>query len=949
MSRASKNIKFFTGSWKKWTLLLCVVLILTISIGATFSYVMTGTPTLINLFLNGLDPDGDLVIQKTIAHPFGETYSIPENLTFTFEVELGDKYAGETVKTTQGEKTADENGCITVTVAPGGRTTVYDIDDGTPVTVTETRIGAGFTPNKESQTVTIQKYQDNTLTFKNTYSPQKANTDALTVSGVKTLVGREWIEGDSFTFALEVSENGTWTSVGTQTITYEMTEQEDPENPGAMILAPKPDFDKFDFSQQIRTYAFDKAGTYSFRVTEVEGSTGGLTYDKAESRFDILVGDADMDGFLEIQAVTAASANTTVENTTVNIAFQNEYAPVGSDEGYIQIKKAMTDTSGQNKSPVGFTFELYDEAGNLIAESEPTNAAGETSIRLVYEPTDAGKTFTYILKERNGGQTVGAYVYDGTEYKIQVSVVDNLDGTVSAYVYDWQEQAEPIQEPAATEPTEGNATVTEGETTPDPTDAVAGEETTPTDAPEITGGSISDGETAEPSEPTSVTETIDAISEQDVGADVETTPTDVTETTDAPKDTDAENISAQPVGVDGEIVSSGVTEDGVTETGIDDGAGQIAPTGDAGTTGLEPAATAVVIPEGATDTFQAVFTNKYDPQDATASISGAKVLSGRNLKDGEFTFLLYETDDLFALADGAQPIDSAANAAGIFRFDTLTFNKVGTYYYVVTEDTSSNLGGVAYDSSRYLVTIVVTDENGVLTAETSITDGFGEEKDIKFVNSYQAASVSLPLGGKKTLSGAVLKDYTFCFQLYAADENFTVNSTAFQTVTSNGDGDFCFADLTFTKAGTYRYVVTEDGSAAVEGMTYDDTVYQIIVVVSDPGDGQLVISEFSMTADGKTATEILFENTYVEPTKPIKPTDPDETTAPTDTTNPDAPSTPDETTKPDDSTKPTVPGNPDSPGTGDDSRIILWIIIMVLSGAAVIVLLVTKRRKRSGR
>ena len=906
LSRASKNIKFFTGSWKKWTLLLCVVLILTISIGATFSYVMTGTPTLINLFLNGLDPDGDLVIQKTIAHPFGETYSIPEDLTFTFEVKLGDKYAGETVKTTRGEKTADENGCITVTVAPGGRTTVYDIDDGTLVTVTETRIGAGFTPDEESQSITIRKHQDNTLTFKNTYSPQKANTDALTVSGVKTLVGREWIEGDSFTFALEVSENGTWTSVGTQTITYEMTEQEDPENPGAMILAPKPDFDKFDFSQQIRTYAFEKAGTYSFRVTEVEGTIGGLTYDKAESRFDILVGDVDMDGFLEIQAVTAASANTTVENTTVNIAFQNEYAPVGSDEGYIQIKKAMTDTSGQNKSPAGYTFELYDEAGNLIAESEPTNAAGETSIRLVYEPTDAGKTFTYILKERNGGQTVGAYVYDGTEYKIQVSVVDNLDGTVSAYVYDWQEQAEPIQEPAATEPTEGSATVTEGETTPDPTDAVAGEETTPTDAPEITDGSISDGETAEPSEPTSVTEM-----------------------TDAAQSIDAENISARPVGADGEIVSADVTGDGGTEP--------------------EPATTAVVIPEGATDTYHAAFTNKYDPQDATASISGEKVLSGRNLKDGEFTFLLYETDNLFALADGARPIDSAVNAAGIFRFDTLTFNKVGTYYYVVTEDPSSNLGGVAYDSSHYLVTIVVTDENGVLTAETSITDGFGEEKDIKFVNSYQAASVSMPLGGKKTLSGAVLKDYTFCFQLYAADENFTVNSTAFQTVTSNGDGDFCFADLTFTKAGTYRYVVTEDGSAAVEGMTYDDTVYQIIVVVSDPGDGQLVISEFSMAADGKTATEILFENTYVEPTKPIKPTDPDETTAPTDTTNPDAPSTPDETTKPDDSTKPTVPGNPDSPGTGDDSRIILWIIIMVLSGAAVIVLLVTKRRKRSGR
>lgn len=943
MLRALKHRISGISSLKKFTLLLCALLILTISVGTSFSYVVTGTPTLINLFLNGMNPDGDLVIQKTVSHPFGDTYTIPEDLIFTFAVDLGEEYAGETVQTTQGEKTADENGVITVAVTPGGRTTVYDIDEGTPVTVTETQIGKGFTPAAVSQDITIQKYQDNLLTFANTYTPEKANASALTVSGVKTLVGREWIEGDSFTFDLSIYQNGAWSSLGTQTITYELVEQPDPEDPEKTVLVPKPDYDKFDFSELIRACVFDVAGTYSFRITEVEGTIGGLTYDKAESKFDILVGDADMDGYLEIQSVTTTTAaNTTVENTTVSISFENKYAPVGSTEAFIEILKVLEDASGQNSSPAGYTFELYDEAGTLLATSNPTDANGETSIRLVYEPTDAGKTFTYILKETNAGQTVGALIYDGTEYKIQVSIVDNLDGTVSAYVYDWQEPVVTNQGPAATDPTEGAAEPEETETeATDPTEGAA-DTTTPTEVTDTQGetqateagsnetgdSSVSDGDAADPTEPTGTT--------------------DAATTTDATEGAETENTPGQTDGQ--ETSSTETTGDETTETDtVDNTEGTVSsgdataaePVNDVPVTATEPPAPAVVIPEGATNTYKATFTNKYDPQDATAAISGEKTLSGRTMKDGEFTFLLYKTDELFTLSEDAQPIGSAVNTAGAFGFDTLTFDKVGTYYYVVAEDASAKLGGVTYDSSRYLVTITVTDENGVLTAKTSITDGFGEEKDISFTNSYQAASVSLPLGGKKTLMGAELKDYTFRFLLHTADENFTASSTVFQTVTCGSTGEFSFEQLTFTKAGTYRYVVTEDATAAVEGMTYDDTAYQITVVVSDPGDGQLVISEFTMNAGGEAVTDILFENTYVKPTDP---TDPDESTDPTD---PEDPTDPDDPTDPEDPTDPTDPKDPTSPETGDNSNLTLWIVLMVLSFAGIIVTLLTGRRMKA--
>lgn len=796
MLQALNNRISGIGSLKKFALLLCAVLILTISIGTSFSYVITGTPTLINIFLNGLNPDGDLVIQKTVNHPFGDTYSIPEELSFAFEVDLGAEYANKTVKTTQGEKTADENGCFTVTVTPGGRTTVYDIDEGTPVTVTETQIGKGFTPDAVSQDITIQKYQDNLLTFANTYTPEKANASALTVSGVKTLVGREWIEGDSFTFDLSVYQDGAWSSLGAQTVTYELVEQPDPEDPEKTVLVPKPDYDKFDFSELIRACVFDVAGTYSFRITEVEGTIGGLTYDKAESKFDVLVGDADMDGYLEIQSVTTTTTtNTAVENKTVSIAFENKYAPEGSAEALIEIVKVLEDTSGRERTPAGYTFELYDGNGNLLMTSEATDSLGEATIRLVYEPTDAGRTFTYLLKETNSGETVGALTYDAAEYRIRVSVVDNLDGSVSAH--------------------------------------------------------------------------IDAV--------------------------------------------------------LDDADGSGA-----------------LISGDATNAYRAVFTNIYDPEDAVVSIGGEKTLSGRPLRDGEFTFHLYAADKYFTVADGAKPLDTARNdGEGSVQFDALSFAQVGTYYYTVTEDASAKLGGITYDDTRYLVTVKVTDVDGVLKAETVVTDSFGAKSDISFANEYHALPITLSLGGRKVLNGAKPEDGMFSFLLFAADATFAAEGEPLQAAGNDSEGNISFAELKFTEAGTYRYVVMEDDSAAVEDMVYDDTVYRITVEVSDPGEGQLKIGEIEIQADGQTVGEIVFENTLMSATEEEStggeaPTEDEESTAGEETTAGEG--TTEEGTEED-------PGDVD---TGDHSEMLSLLVLTVLSGMVAIALAAMILRRKQG-
>ena len=145
LKKIKKKLSELRGM-KKITLSVCALLIATFTVGSTYAYMITGTPSLTNLFVNGVNPTGDLVIQKSVSHPFGDTYTLPENLKFSYEVDLGADYANKTVRTTQGEITADENGVISVTVAAGGRTSVFDINKDTAVKVTEVMIPAGFTP-----------------------------------------------------------------------------------------------------------------------------------------------------------------------------------------------------------------------------------------------------------------------------------------------------------------------------------------------------------------------------------------------------------------------------------------------------------------------------------------------------------------------------------------------------------------------------------------------------------------------------------------------------------------------------------------------------------------------------------------------------------------------------------------------------------------------------------
>lgn len=872
-NRISAAIEKFFG--KHTLFAVSLALLICVTSGVTLGYIVTKTPSVINIFKPVLYED--LVIQKVVEHPFGNSYKIPEYLEFDFKINLGSSYAENTVvKTTQGEKTVNSEHCITLKVKPGKSEKVENLLIGTLVTVEEISDRAGFTVQGGAIKIHTIERGENIVTYINEYKPSPVAPVNLTVSGTKKLKNREWKEGDSFTFDLEYQvANGEWENIDETTVTYELIASGDSENPEYIV---KPDFEKFDFNEAIQNFAFEKAGTYAFRVSEKKESIGGVIYDDGITYFDVLVGDADMDGALEIQSVTV-DGNPAVQDEhgifNVDASFVNEYAPEGSAEVLIQITKQVDDKSGQNKTPTGFEFELYDDENKLIETSDVTSTAGEASIKLVYDASDAGKTFVYTLKEKNAGQTIQGMAYSDAVYRLMVLVKDNGDGTISAVVDDYDAETLELfeQEPQGEVPKTEEIPETESQV-PELEDTLQEDEKLQL---------VEDTE-KEPDDEKPVQE-------------FETVEEDLTE-----NQTVEENQTEEPEIVEEELP--------VTLVGTS-----------ADVKG--------------SNVYKASFTNIYDPQDAGVLISGDKDLNGREMKAGEFSFHLYETEADFVIADDAEPKDIKANAdaEGNFVFDELVFGQTGTYYYVVKENASEPLGGVSYDDTRYQITVNVQDQAGELSADVTINSTKTNEEvtEIKFINSYRAKAVELLFTGKKVLKGGLLKDDMFKFALYSADSEFNITGDAIQTVTNKADGGIAFEALTFDTEGTYYYLIEEDDSDPIDDTEYDDTRYGLTVMVEDPGDGQLTadlaIEEIGV---GKTET-ILFENTYtyVEPEVPDKPEE--------------------EPDKPEDTEEPEVSGETDNvqsggTETGDVHQVECMVVLLVVSGAVAVI--VWKKRFR---
>jgi len=919
---------------KVLALLLSVSLIAVIAFGGTLALIMSETPELVNTFLSGLDPVGDLVISKEVTHPFGSTFSVPSNLSFDFTVNLGKDYAGKTLQTSQGEIKADAGGKLSVSVAPDEAICIEEIKTGTSVTVTE-KAKDGFTPKDGAEKSAKIVSGKNTIHYANDYKPNPVRKVNLTVGGTKELVGRDWQAGDTFTFLIEYKPAGSdqsWKKAGTTTVTYELDASGQ----------PKADFNKFSFSEFVQGITYSTEGVYSFRVSEVAGSISGVSYDKVVSYFDVTVADKDMDGFLEIQGVkgyqnASSSYNDSTGAYHVNVTISNEYAPTGTAEAIININKTVTSKSGEDQTSAGYTFELYDENGSLVKTSEKTSAAGETSIVLTYEAKDAGNTFNYTLKESHGGEVRSGMSYDSTVYEITVAVVDDLDGTVSAYVYKTQPEQDK-QNPEEDEEAEPPTEEPPAEDTETPENPENGEEETipPAEIPndsEVPDTPGEDGEEPEQgdSEPTTPpaeepTETQDkeivptrnpedaapeedelpgkedlANSDADENQEESSDPADLPEDPENPENTGTtDEPPEEPIDPEQGETTTPETPDVSDDPDPEETPGE-APTND------------MDIPAGAGNIYSASFINVYEPTETYASFSGKKVLTGRSMKSGEFTFALYETGNNFTVDEAMKPLEKVTNTEnGAFSFARITFENVGIYRYVVREDPSGALGGITYDESEIHIIVTVSDKNGALTAVTEITDAFGKEAEIRFENSYAAQPVTVFINGTKTLSGADLSANMFGFLIYETDSSYSIDSAPLYSVSHDSSGRFTFGGMEFTEPGIYYFAVREDTTEVVEGLTYDETVYGIKIVVADDENGFLKAAVTTSVVGGGKVDAIRFANSYAAPGVSDQPVTPDG----------------------------------ESPPTGDDTNLALYIGLLLVSAAAIIVLIVAGVKKK---
>lgn len=408
--------------FKRVALVVSLIALLTSTVQTTFGYIVAESDTLVNTFIPAPSAVSDLLLDKIVEHPFGDTYAIPDTIAFDFHVDLGTFYAGSVIETSLGDKTADDTGRITLTLKPGQTVSVKGLDEGTTVTVTEVqKDGDGFDVKDGVTTKDFTVAADGsvTISFINVYTPAAA-APIVTVRGEKVLEGRDWADGDTFAFLLEQKIDGDWTEVTTETVTY------DPENEN---------FDTFDFTEAIQNIAFDKAGLYEFRLSEALGDLANVDYDKTVNHFNVKVGDADMDGKLEIQNVTAAQ-NAAVEQTegvyNVTVTFNNTFVPpVIPDDTTVTVtvNKTVTNTGDESIGPDGFHFVLENADGEKIALTTDKN--GKATATLTFTAADIGKTFAYTLREVDDGRE--GVTYDDGTYALTVTIGQDGDQLTATF------------------------------------------------------------------------------------------------------------------------------------------------------------------------------------------------------------------------------------------------------------------------------------------------------------------------------------------------------------------------------------------------------------------------------------------------------------------------------------------------------------------------------------
>ncbi|TPR56491.1 Spy0128 family protein [Enterococcus sp. OL5] len=225
--------------------------------------------------------------------------------------------------------------------------------------------------------------------------------------------------------------------------------------------------------------------------------------------------------------------------------------------------------------------------------------------------------------------------------------------------------------------------------------------------------------------------------------------------------------------------------------------------------------------------------NKREIKETTHALNVQKLLDGRELKDGEFTFQLVDET-------GSVILTQTNDGNGQVAFDAITYNEPGEYHYTIREKAGDD-PTITYSDKELKVTVTVTEEDSQLIAKAVY------EGNQVFENDYTPKAGSVVLNAEKVLIGRDLKAEEFDFEL--------VNEagTVLQTKANDPTGKIYFDALAYDEAGEYHYTIRE--KAGTDGtITYDAKELAVVVTVTDE-DGQL-------TAVAEYEGNQVFENDY---------------------------------------------------------------------------------------
>lgn len=564
-----------------------------------------------------------------------------------------------------------------------------------------------------------------------------------------------------------------------------------------------------DGSVNFDAFSYAKPGTHEYTIVERKGDLAYVTYDAAVHHAVVTV--ADNAGTLQ--------ASVAYDGTNVTKpSFTNTYEAQATDSGAIALTKSVDVHDGSDQLKAGdFAFELVGSDGSVI-QTQKNDAHGKVAFdKLTF---DHAGTFTYTVREvqpTGDAPGVPGVTYTGKTYTLTYVVKDNNDGKLAV-------------ESSTAKPSKG----TENGVTPN-TMTFANSYQPGATSYQISGIKVlenTDSATMRtPADGEFTFALIDAATGQEIDR---TTNAGIAFTFKAISYTATGSHTYQVkevAGQDGTITYSDAVLD-VTVSVTDDGSGQLTATANKTAADL-------------------TFTNIYTPTATTATITGTKALTGRDLAEGEFSFDLKDAD-----GNVVQTVQNGAD--GTFGFAPLQLDKVGTYVYTVSERAGATANGVTYDTTVFTATVTVTEnaETHALEAQVAYSKGGKAADAVAFSNSYAPAATEVKLGASKVLSGEDLKEGQFSFQLKDAD------GKVLQTAKNAADGTVGFEAISYDKPGTYAYSISEvdDGQ---KNVTYDAAEHRVTVTVTDDGAGHLVAT---VTYDGDVAP--VFKNTYTPPTTP---------------------------------------------------------------------------------